>query len=177
FQPQVAAPDSDLERSRRRRRRQVARLVSPEPGRPFHKFGHDEDRGRRAMFAQNREGDLVSVAITVVNRARRQAWRKLPLSQTSGQSRKRDECIMRRQILYLFGESPRRNPRPALMLAEAVVGDNQRLMAMRPSEWGECAGYSQQIEYGSFHHPPTMNERTGTVPRAVSAPSSCSPDE
>src|SRR5262245_6439225 len=58
---------------------------------------------------------------------------------------------MRRQILHLFGESPRRNPRPAITLAEAVVGDNQVLMATRPPEWGERAGDSQQIEYGSFH--------------------------
>src|SRR5262245_64272450 len=84
---------------------------------------------------------------------------------------------MRRQILHLLGESPRRNPRPALALAEAVVGDNQRLMAMRPSEWGERAGDSQQIEYGSFHRPPAMNERTGTVPAAASAPFSRSPDD
>jgi hypothetical protein len=49
---------------------------------------------------------------------------------------------MRRQILRLLGESPRRNPRSAFTLAEAVVGDNQRSAAMRPSEWGECASDS-----------------------------------
>jgi hypothetical protein len=65
---------------------------------------------------------------------------------------------MRRQILHLFGESPRRNPNSALTLAEAVVGDNQGLMAMRPPEWRERAGDSKQIEYGSFHRPPVMNE-------------------
>src|SRR5262249_26007706 len=132
----------DLERLRRGERRQMARFVSPEPGRPFHEFGHDEDRGGSAMFAQNREGDLVSVAITVVNRDRRQTRRNLPLSQTVRQLRERDECVMRRQILHLFGEGSRRNLRSALTLAEAVVGDNQRLTAMRPSERGEGAGVS-----------------------------------
>src|SRR5262249_25129587 len=102
----------------------------------------DEDRGGRAMFAQNRECDLVNVAITIVNRDRRQTRRNLSLSQIARQLRKRNECVMRRQILHLFGQNSRRNLRSALKLAEAMVEANQRLMAMRASEWGECPGDS-----------------------------------
>jgi hypothetical protein len=86
---------------------------------------------------------------------------------------------MRRQVFHLLGESPRRNPRRALTLAEAVVSDNQRLMAMRPSEWGECAGDSQQIEYSSLHR--LFNERrfSSRCRNLLTVPASarCSPDE
>jgi hypothetical protein len=49
---------------------------------------------------------------------------------------------MRRQIPRLLGECARRNPIPSFALAEAMVGDNQGLTPMRPSEWGERAGAS-----------------------------------
>src|SRR5215510_1548762 len=69
---------------------------------------------------------------------------------------------MRRQIFHLFGKGPRRYRRAALTLAEAMVGANQRLTAMRPSKRGECASDPQQIEYRFFHQrppPAEMKER------------------
>jgi hypothetical protein len=61
---------------------------------------------------------------------------------------------MSRQIPRLLGESPRRNSRAPFALTEAVVGDDQDLTAIRPSEWGERAGALKQIEHASFHQTP-----------------------
>src|SRR5262249_29447163 len=100
-----------------------------------------------------------------------QALRSLALTQTFRQPRKRDERIMRRQIPRLFGEGPRRNRDFALALAEAVIGEDQRLAAARPSERGECACAIQQIKCRSFHRslrrqrlPVKMKERNPPNP-------------
>src|SRR5215813_4309988 len=132
FEPELAFPDLRRQRLPPRLLGQKPRLVGPDPGPAVCELGDDEQRRRNSVTAQQGVGDLIGVAVAVINRDRGQAGgERLTGGYALDYSREGDDVVMRRQVFQLFREYARRGFAVIVILigAEAMVSEDQRATA------------------------------------------------